>query len=200
MDANTLYYTFSTMAQVLAAILAVSVVFVFAKSGEYRAKMQREMTDVKRLYQTLLNYAVPEINAFHRNIEEAANHGIMVQMKDVFVGTLNNLEKFLPKASLEPHARAQITNLAKEYSANGQANYEYNALLFKQYASLIVFGLVLILLDLFGLALTPWLYHRCPAQYLALWSVLLLTSVFFLLLARFIFSTTKEKSRYTENK
>jgi len=190
--ASSLFYLFSTMAQVLAAVVAVTAVFVFAKSKEYRGKMQREMGNVLNVYDRLLarDPENEDIKERKTRITKAERHGVFIEMKDIFAAT-------------EEHVRSHSPEEAKkvvEACLNGKSNFGYNADLFKEFAWLVCVALALMILDLAGIFLTTWLVAHQPA---ACWSGALTVFValcFFVWLAIFILRTTKERSRYTERK
>ncbi len=190
MQDTTLFYLYSTMAQVLAAVIAVTAVFVFAKSNEYRGKMQREMSNVLNVYDRLLdrNPKNEDIKERKTRITRVERHGVLIEMNDIFAAT-------------EEHVRSHSPEEAKnvvEACLNGQSNFGYNADLFEEFAWLVCVALALMILDLAAILLTSWLV----AHQFACWSGALTVFAalcFFAWLGNFILRTTKERSRYTEN-
>ncbi|MCR1794894.1 hypothetical protein [Leptospira sp. id769339] len=174
-DHNTLFYTFSTMAQVLAAILAVTAVFVFAKSSEFRVKMQREMGNVVKVLDSF-----PQFEEWRIQATKAERHGVIPEMKSIFGDRFKG-----------PDLGPEI----KEACKYGLFNSNLNDHIFMRFAKQAYCGLLLIGLLLVAISFTsetnviafPTISCVC-LELLTAFTLYLLVSI-----ARLIHFTTQEK-------
>lgn len=207
-DTNTVYYTFSTMAQVLAAIIAVTAVFVFAKSGEYRTKMQREMGNVVKAFDELidlkgtwstelkcyLDQALREATYLRergikkrkgtlRNWKDQATRsqreGVVAEMKDIFDGH---------------SARTILGGRMQEACRLGLENHRLNRHMLSKFTFTTVAGLGLIFIDLCLLMLTSesTLCQFREFAFFLMVFVVLVAGAFFAWVGYFVSNTIRE--------
>lgn len=196
MDSNTFYYFFSTMAQVLAAIMAVTAIFVFQKSDEYKKKMQREMSNVADLISNLGKPIPLPLIEWMSQAAKAERHGVVIEMRDIFSEFPNIIKDYCETnvaAKYKPLPRFHAD--LNEYCSRGVFNAKRHRSFLIQFTVLICCGFILILADMIGLMLTQTL--TTSTWILPTFGGLM--GVFLLAMALFVILTIRE-SRFNQPK
>lgn len=192
-DVNSYFYTFSTMAQVLGAVIAITAVFVFAKGSDYKSKMQREMGNVVRGFDALIQGAKatrggkplhpPEsVRAFEdwrRQATSAERHGVYTEMRVIFA----------------EHSQRSLGSDIRAACDNGLKNATLNARMVQKFRRVFNYGILLIGMDFLLLGLTSGCLigeYRMPA-FVGLMVMIIAACGFLFLTARLVHSTVDEE-------
>ncbi|KAB2928086.1 MAG: hypothetical protein F9K24_22220 [Leptonema illini] len=196
-DTNTYFYTFSTIAQVAAAVIAVTAIFLQDRLRDLRTNMQREIANIERIWDgvTFRFTGIPkpdarQMNRWHRQLRQAERHGVLSEMKSIFDDFPDNVRGEIGKRYFTEGSDEIDTVDAA--SANGIENYKQIHFVTKRFRRLVWMCVFLIITNLVFLGLTSsHVIDFCPPLSFSILIGTIIASVWFLFaIGRFILDTT----------
>lgn len=196
-DLNTYFYTFSTIAQVAAAVIAVTAIFLQDRLRDLRTNMQREIANLERIWDGVAFRftGIPkpdakQMNRWHRQLRQAERHGVLSEMKSIFDDFPDNVRGDIGKRYFTEGSDEIDT--VDSASANGIKTFAQIQYVTKRFRRLVWMCVYLIVANLVLLGLTNSLavHYYPPLSFSVLIGTVIAAVLFLLATGRFILDTT----------
>lgn len=185
-ELNAYFYTFSTIPQVLAAILAVTAFFLQEKLRDLRTNMQREVANIERVWNGVTKKFTGspkgteiQMEVWHHQLRTSERHGILSEMKAIFDDFPQHIATGAAKMYFPASSRS-IKDVGKA-AENGLANLHRIREMTKRFHQLIWRCVYLIAINLGLLAFTnKTTIEYCPPLSVGLLIGMVLLSIWFI--------------------